>query len=447
MSITRRNLLRAGLAAAAGVLLPFSAAHADLWLPPQPYTPPNPGPTPSLSTWLATHPHITGAMVWQLGDGTLLPYASWTSRQRDALALAFHKAYQGLPSGLPLVPPELPVSRIYGTGTIAAADAWSYFLAYLGHILALELRGDLAWSIGALEDAQQLEILFDSREYFERGSTSAAYLPKYPATLAPPEYVYGFLRTNEMIGSGAPSPAAARLAAYARLVSWCGDKMSHFLGSLQDRNNLWAHWQYHGPPPVARVIGGTSHTSAPSVLSHFTGGCQGTSAFLRSVTRAMNMAVEFRSVGQHTTARMMANDLYLSHGDDPYTRTLTMSTAPVPASLTCPADALFFNGVTYFDWFVTQFSASDPNKNVGRRAKEVAVAYLPLGLLDMHLYDLQHGYTHAGSTVAAALAGRYSVADLEAMQLWQQMDAKIAAHGGPTAISGYAAQVEAEKHL
>lgn len=447
MAISRRNLLRAGLAAAGGFLLPLTAAHADFWLPPQPYTPPNPGPTPSLSAWLAAHPNIADAIVWQRGDGTLSVYANWSSRQRDALVLAFHNAYQGMPSGLPLVPPELPVSRMYGTGTISATDAWNYFLAHLGHILALELRGDLAWSIAALEDSQQLEILFDSREYYELGSTSAAYRPKHPATLSAPDFVYGFLRTNQMVGSGAPSPAAARLAAYARLVSWCGDKLSHFMGSLLDRDNLRAHWQYPGPPPVARVINGTAHMSTPSLLCHYTGGCQGTSAFLRSVARAMNLAVEFRVVGQHTTARMMANDLYLSHGDDPYSRTLTMATAPTPASLTCPADALFFNGVTFFDWFVTQASPTDPNKNVGRRAKEVAVAYLPLGLLEMHLYDLQHGYTHAGSTVAAALAGRYSVADLEAMQLWQQMDAKIAAHGGPGAIAAYAAQVEAEKHL
>jgi hypothetical protein len=245
--------------------------------------------------------------------------------------------------------------------------------------------------------------------------------------------------------AGAANAASARAAAYTRLVSWCGDKMSHFVGGFT-LANYEANWQYRGPPPVARVIAGTVNASFSPLLHHWTAGCIGTAAFLRSVARAMNMAVEIRTVGQHTTARMMANDLYLSHGDDPYARYVTLSTAPVPASLTCPTDALFFDGVTFFNWY-TPFSPADPNKNVGRRAKELAVAYLPLGLLDLYLRDQQLGYSHATGDVAVSLAGRYSVAELETLQLWQQMDAKIAAHGGAAAIGSYMAQVTAEKHV
>ena len=43
MSVRRRTFLHAGLAATVAALLPGSAALADYWVPPQPYSPPNPG--------------------------------------------------------------------------------------------------------------------------------------------------------------------------------------------------------------------------------------------------------------------------------------------------------------------------------------------------------------------------------------------------------------------
>ena len=449
MSVRRRTFLHAGLAATVAALLPGSAALADYWVPPQPYSPPNPGSTPSLADWLASHSVIADSIIWQRTDGVVAAYRQWPQRDRDRLAMYFHLAFQGLPSGLPLFPANVMPLRTNAFG-ISANDARDFYMAYVGHMLAIEVRGDLAWSLTSIWNSQELEILFDGRQYFELLPDSSTYGTVGRSTLAPPDYVYGFLRANQMLGpapSGATDPSSARKSAYTRLVSWCGDKMSHFTGSISSLANADEHWHYRGPPPVARVISGTVNTSFSPLLHHFTAGCIGTTAFLRSVARAMNLAVEIRVVGTHTAPRMMADDLYLTHGDDPYRRILTLSTAPVPASLTCPTEELFIDGNTYFDWFFLQFSPSNPNKNVGRRSTELAAAYLPLGLLDFYLQDQQHGYSHANGTVAAALASRYSLDELEQMQLWQQMDSKIAAHGGPAGIAAQMAKVTAEKHV
>ena len=60
---------------------------------------------------------------------------------------------------------------------------------------------------------------------------------------------------------------------------------------------------------------------------------------------------------------------------------------------------------------------------------------MPLGLLGCYVLDLSTGLTPATGKVAEYLGPTYSLAQLQAMDLWGRMDSKIAAHGGAAAIS------------
>lgn len=63
---------------------------------------------------------------------------------------------------------------------------------------------------------------------------------------------------------------------------------------------------------------------------------------------------------------------------------------------------------------------------------ELAIQYLPNVLVHHHCYDLAHGLGHANSTVFTSdfQNSQYTVADLEAAQLWQRLNAKTTQLGG-----------------
>ena len=113
----------------------------------------------------------------------------------------------------------------------------------------------------------------------------------------------------------------------------------------------------------------------------------------------------------------------LSHGDDPY-NALGRATPPVPAG-EIPVDQ-----ATFDSWFGAGVSAADKLNNVGRRMRELAVTYLPNYLLHKYCSDIANGKTHANGEVFDTLSLNYTVAQLEAQNLWTRMDAKIAGFGG-----------------
>jgi hypothetical protein len=82
----------------------------------------------------------------------------------------------------------------------------------------------------------------------------------------------------------------------------------------------------------------------------------------------------------------------------------------------------------------TKFGAgvSDAAKlaNVGRRTRELAVTYLPNYLLRAYCHDQSVGAAHGAGQVFDIFTLNYTVAELEAANLWTQMDAKIAGFGG-----------------
>src|SRR6185312_6376984 len=109
---------------------------------------------PALDGWLAQHPAVAGAIVWESAYGPL-PWARWDASSRRLLAQAFEAeraALQGTgdPRGFPLQdPPQNLAAGSPNRTVISAADAFRLYVAYVGHSLALEVLGRLPWSIAA----------------------------------------------------------------------------------------------------------------------------------------------------------------------------------------------------------------------------------------------------------------------------------------------------------
>ena len=107
--------------------------------------------------------------------------------------------------------------------------------------------------------------------------------------------------------------------------------MAHFAETFT-LGNTFAHWQYRGVAPAFEWLAGTTSTEfQPPLFAHWTGGCPAR-LFMMAMLRAVNIPVEYLVVEQHATSGFPTEGKYLSHGDDPYTRTWTRATPTVPAS-------------------------------------------------------------------------------------------------------------------
>jgi hypothetical protein len=304
------------------------------------------------------------------------------------------------------------------TTVLAPADAWAYFKASVAQSLAAEIGAQLLWSLQAYP-ADQLAELVDSREMFRWNASPAGY--RIDSTHghivpAPPARSYEFLGTAGLI-------ASTRLDTLARVVDWCRGNLVHFTGGTTAAN-MQDQWQYRGYPPMTRVLGGTAQTSHPEFgVMHRTAGCWGTTGFLRALLRVINIPVKLVANAGHAQPWFVADSRYLSHGDDPYNQ-LTKATPPIPAG------EILIDQAKFATWFGSGVNATDKSNNIGRRMRELAITYLPNYLLHAYCSDLAAGKNHPVGQVFDIFSRNYTVAQLEAENLWARMDAKIAGFGG-----------------
>lgn len=403
-------------------------------------------PTPLLETWLAAHPALQNSIVW-LTPSQPQVYSSWSANQKQALQEAFVRAWTNQPSGLPLVPtnlsPDLPDE--YPATVMTPAEAWAFYLAHLGQCLALEIGQRLTWSI-LKYTPEQLAILLDSREWFLYDASLSGYRIGADTngyyTPAPPELILSFLTqlhfldplpaTRPVFPFPRPNPGrigrlrlplSGQYTAIVHLFDWCRRNLIHFGGGFTTAN-MKAHWQYHGYPPLARVIEGTQKTG--SSFQHWTAGCTGTVGFLRGILRAVNIPVKHLRIAGHSLPYFVRQRTYLSHGDDLYGSYSRGKYKDDP--LPYPSEKLFLSQATFDKWFNPQVSPAD--KNIARRSRELAIEYLPIGLLFAYCKDKTAGVSHAEGTVFGDLKYYYTLAELEQGKLWERMEAKITQLGG-----------------
>ena len=384
----------------------------------------------NLDVWLTQHSFISETIRWEDFNGNKA-YSNWSATQKADLLKMYRKVWNNEPLGLIDPPPNIanPADAEYARTVLSKDHAWPLFLAHVAHSLVVETGKWVSWSLTEYSQEELLE-LFDGSRMFRFDNNLRGYELKHKGTPAPPDFTFDFLDTNNIV-------AEDRLQTIGNLLDWCRSNMIHFLGGFNAKN-MEGHWQYRGLTPISLVISGTTgvfypskkgDTSPPRAISgHYTAGCWGTTAFLRAVLRVVNIPVKEATADGHALPYFMSEGKYLSHGDDPYGQLSSNRESHHPHPF--PVEELFIDQSTYNAWFGPGVTSA--GANVGRRPRELAIEYLPRALLTQRCRDIRDGNSHADSRVYrwTAFNRNYSVADLEATDLWNRIDTKINRLGG-----------------
>jgi hypothetical protein len=396
-----------------------------------------------LDCWLDHHPAVANAILWQPPAGTaatpLVAWPLWSAAKKAELRQAWLHARSWYAGGMTIYPgtfvEDPPPNQdsmpddapFFRTVLDETTQAWPLFLAHVAHSLAAEIGGWVPWSLRTYEP-KILESLLSGGEMFAYDTNDGGYFDsdhpggyvvKEHATPSHPTFTFRFLKTNGLIG-----PTA--LATIGRVLDWCRWNLSHYFGTFTPQNADY-HWQYRGAVPVRRVIDGTllldpQYAPTYPTPKHWTAGCWGTTAFLRSVLRAANIPVMAAiSGGGHVVPFFAGAHRYLSHGDDPYNAL---------AKASYPAELLLLTESTFASWFphVPDSFNETAVKNVGRRVIELAVWHFSEELLNAYCSDVANGLDHASGKVFSCFAPHdFSVAQLEATDLWGRLS--LAAQG------------------
>lgn len=288
------------------------------------------GPLPNLEGWLASHPKIRDAIMWEPPGGEMMsaisPYETWTAEQKADLQAAFALAWKGGPfTGVvdPLPNEVHPPFVEHPLTILSPSDAWGLYLSLIAQSLMTEVGKTVSWSMENYS-AESLAILLDSRSLFkwhhpvnvedgdqpgEKILLIGDYVVNAWVLPAHGNIAMSFLDNESLIG-------ATRLKTIDKILTWCGHNTFHYGGNTST-GNLMAYWQYRGHCPVSRVIEGTiSEVDATKEKKHWVRGCAGTEGFLEHVLRVINIPVVGKSSCDHSQPFFSEDKRYLAHGDD-----------------------------------------------------------------------------------------------------------------------------------
>jgi hypothetical protein len=368
-------------------------------------------------------------------NGVPTSYSQWSKAEQSQLAHTWSAIVQKTFTPLSFTPQV--TLNVYSSGELFSTEltpqlAWRYFLAYVAQCLAVQSERLVPWSLRQYRFAD-LAWMLDSQSLFHYSHPLDTYgvvsqhniLQNLGASQpGDPVRTYHMLDALSLVGND-------QRETIDRMLEWCRSNMTHYYGSDAPAN-LDAHWQYQGWPPIDRVLNGTTHPQWG--FAHWTAGCWGTAGFLRNTLRTLNIPVSLDPRDGHALPHFhlprsggVSRDLYLSHGDDPYNWGW-ISTPAVPIS------ALPIDETTFQSWFGANATLPPGGSNVGRQTSELSIQYLSNYLLRLHCADVAAGRGPAQSQVfdpqVGGLGRYYTVAQLQAMNLWTRLDAKITALGG-----------------
>lgn len=384
---------------------------------------------PDVGPWLGLHHNVRDSIVWEMADsqdGGRVPvfYRDWPTMKKRELQQAFELAWRVDHTDLPDIPPNMvELNDEDGVTTVINESlSWQLFLSHAAQSLVNEIDQRVPWHITEYS-SEWLANLFDGRQFLRWDSDYGGYRVMAggagalgPITPAPADLIMRFITEHSLIGDN-------RLDTIGRLLGWARDHLVHYFSGDHPTRTMDDVWQYRGWPPVVRILNGTVDTRHPDHgKRYWINGCHGSSAFQRHILRVLNIPVQL-IYPCHCSPHFMSEDHYLSHGDDPY-NSLVKARPPFPAI------KILIDQTTYEAWFGEHLTQEERCRSVGRRPKELAVQYLPDTLLRKHCEDLKEGLNHAESKVFETLQDAYTLEELEELQLWERMDAKIAERGG-----------------
>jgi hypothetical protein len=428
-------------------------------------------PSQNVDCWLSKNSKVAQALAWEnrvaLGQTSVTTWPQWTNVQRDDLRASFLFASSLLADPNtwdpdPLVDPPTNLENLqdntFPATVLSANDAWRLYIKTVAMSLAVELRKYVAWSVVAYDSAS-LASLFDGRHmvsYTWSGApgnlgitvpqaegyilvsnnydsaTHATFSPGPSFVVpAPPKRVLKLIQDKGLLGS-------TRLQTITNAIGWAR-RLHHFVGEMSTAV-FQRVWQYRGAAPVSRTMDATVDPLSSSDAYRYTAGCHGTSGFLNSVLRVLNIPVDSNSVAGHSLTRFMTEGLYLSHGDDLYIHNDPYGVPPA---------AMLISDATFRSWFVTPPSAL-VYENIGRNTTEQMIKYLSGRLEMLYCMDPVPNQDHAHSLIMTSnyitmYPSTYTLNYLEHLpadpanpglpsSLWDRLAQKIAGAGGCSAV-------------
>jgi hypothetical protein len=420
----------------------------------------------NIDCWLSRSP-VASSLIWETREQTGLTSVSawpeWTNAQRDDLRESFlhTSALLADPNTWdpdPLVDPptnqEALADNVFPATVLSQGDAWRLYVKTVAMSLAVELQQYVPWTITTY-DSTSLAALFDSRlmlkytwpgmppetvgwlvpkaegyllvssSYDAATHTQTSQLPSYIVP-APPTRSLQFIREQGLLDS-------TKLGTILKTLDW-SRRLHHFIGAPSTAV-FEQIWHYRGVAPVSRVMDATVSPDSPDAY-HYTAGCHGTSGFLHSVLRTLNIPVDNNVIEGHSVTRFMTESLYLSHGDDPY---MAYDGYGVPLS------ALLIPESTFRSWFVDVPSAL-AYENIGRNGAESMIQHLSGMLQITYCSDPVPNADHAHSLLLTSNnfslhPSTYNVNYFENLptdpsnpslppSLWDRLAQKVARNGG-----------------
>lgn len=388
----------------------------------------------TLDRWIRETPRIRSAIIWRPDGDRAIAYPDWSRADKALLAELYEQLAETGDAGLDVEPP-IAGFRYFDEGrgerlNTVAATAYDLdvgrrtFFAHVAQSLLAEIQGEVPWRLDELSDAQ-LAYLFDSQHMYGWNRDLGRHVlwtGLGKATPGDPGRVHAWLRANGIIRLN-------RLDTVVAMLEWCRnmrhdsalviDDVPDTRPGSRDGNEL--HWQYEGFQPVERTLAGTRRGDSPRD-AHWTGGCQGTTGFLRCVLRTVNIPVKREDGCGHAIPHFLAERVFLSHGDDPYNGRMRW-TPPIPMrEILVPADRLpgFFDDCDRVGWGVVN----------------ALQERLPEPLLEMRCRDLAAGAADDGGEVWEVFERYFSLAELREARLWERLDEEIERRGGCSNIVG-----------
>jgi len=370
---------------------------------------------------------IAGSITWYFNNQTM-PWKQWPSWAKQDLVDAFIHTVDWYNGGMVKYygavaadPPQMlnQAWLMNGGGGVAVYDettvAWPIYVGHVALNLAAEIYAWVPWSLHNFDNGGGMNHLLSYSDYFfycdQYGAQGYCVTGSTPSNAT---YVFKFFKTHNLIGS-------TKLDTINRVLDWARWNLHHsggkgYLADLQ-------FFGYYGEPPVSRILEGTLVAPpAPDDWQmnphHWTEGCYGTTDFMRIFFKAVNIPVwSTEAGGGHVSPWFVSENLYLSHGDDPYSADMKSD---------APTSMLPINKATYDTWF----PVNDPvtaAQNTGRRNVEINVWYPSPWVLNLYCYDQANFKDHVSGRVFNEYFSKYyTVPQLENLGLWQRLDQKIA---------------------
>jgi hypothetical protein len=383
-----------------------------------------------VNAWLAEHPAIRKRIYWATPDpdATGGYYNDWSAAMKSSLREAVRTLFEGGSLGIPDPPPlaDEKCATYLPTHTCLSKEvAWKIFIGHIAHCIYVDASHLVPWSLTTLH-GPQLNALFAGQSLFHWYPSHQVYMVFQGhghVTPGDPSRVFTFLAAEGILGS-------SRLKTISRLFDWCRRNLQHAGGQLSVED-CEAYWQYRGFPPVRRIIEGTPDPIDPSLTGHYSGGCHSTVGFLKAVLRTVNIPVGYLYCAGHGQAWFMKENLYLEHGDDIYISDFLRNELNEPA---IPSSEFLIDQAAYESWFDPNLDETTKRRNIKRQWKLLAVKYLTLGLLRLHCEDLAAGNDPEHSKVFDELKDQFTLSELQAINLWPKLDARLIAVGGCAAL-------------